>query len=133
MITYKEKLSLLGDMIELSKIDGELHENEILFIKSVASDWKVKDSDLSELFSLPNKIQILKSEFKRIEHFYRMALLSYSDSIQHQQEENFLIQMGLKLGLNPIAIRKVLEEMKKTSNRMVDSGILLKIFQEQHN
>jgi DnaJ-domain-containing protein 1 len=133
MITYKEKLSLLGDMIELSKIDGELHKNEVEFIKSIADDWKIKISDLDELFAQPNEKKVLKSEFKRIEHFYRMALLSYSDDFQHNQEENFLYEMGLKLGLNPIAIQRILSEMKSSPNRMVDSDILIQIFKEQHN
>lgn len=133
MITYKEKLSLLSDMIALSNSDGELHENEVEFIKSIALDWKIKETDLDELFAQPNEKKVLKSEFKRIEHFYRMALLSYSDDFQHNQEENFLIEMGLKLGLNPMAIRRILSEMNTSPNRMVDPEMLIKIFQEQHN
>ena len=43
MITYKEKLSLLGDMIELSKVDGQLHERELEFIKLVAEELNVKE------------------------------------------------------------------------------------------
>lgn len=133
MITYKEKLSLIDDMISLAKIDGVLHPNEMEFIKSIASDWKIKETDLEELFALTNEKKVLKSEFKRIEHFYRMALLSYTDDFQHYQEENFLYQLGLKLGLNPMAIKRVLDAMKTAPNRTVDSEILIKIFQEQHN
>jgi len=133
MITYKEKLSLLSEMIALSNVDGVLHEKEVAFIKSIASDWKIKETDLDELFAQPNEKKVLKSEFKRIEHFYRMVLLSYSDDFQHNHEENFLYQMGLKLCLNPMAIQRVLAEMKSSPNRMVDSEVLLKIFQEQHN
>ena len=133
MITYKEKLSLIDDMISLAKIDGVLHPNEMEFIKSIASDWKIKETDLEELFALTNEKKVLKSEFKRIEHFYRMALLSYTDDFQHYQEENFLYQLGLKLGLNPMAIKRVLYAMKTAPNRTVDSEILIKIFQEQHN
>ena len=133
MITYKEKLSLLSEMIALSRVDGILHENEVYFIKSIANDWKIIAIDLEELFDLPNQDIVLKSEFRRIEHFYRMALLMYTDDFQHNEEENFLYQMGLRLGLNPMAIRRILAEMKSSPNRMVDSEILIKIFQEQHN
>ncbi|MDD2986783.1 excinuclease ABC subunit B [Flavobacterium sp.] len=133
MITYKEKLSLIDDMISLAKIEGVLHPNEMEFIKSIVSDWKIKETDLEELFALTNEKKVLKSEFKRIEHFYRMALLSYTDDFQHYQEENFLYQLGLKLGLNPMAIKRVLDAMKTAPNRTVDSEILIKIFQEQHN
>ena len=51
MITYKEKLSLLSEMIALSRVDGILHENEVYFIKSIANDWKIIAIDLEELFS----------------------------------------------------------------------------------
>jgi hypothetical protein len=133
MITYKEKLSLLGDMIELSKVDGQLHERELEFIKLVAEELNVKESDFEELFSLPNELLVFKSEFKRIEHFYRLALLTHCDNLHHEREHEFMYQLGLKLGLNSFAIKRVLGEMDKSVNRMIDPDLLLGIFKEQHN
>lgn len=133
MITYKEKLGLLGDMIELSKVDGQIHHQEYEFIKIVAQELKVRDEDLKELFSLPNQVVIFKSEFKRVEHFYRLALLSHSDNVHHEEEEKFLIKIGIKLGLSPFAVRRVLDEMHKSPTRMLEPEKLLGIFKEQHN
>ena len=133
MITYKEKLSLIGDMIELSKVDGQLHEREYEFIKMVADELKVRDEDFDELFKLPNELMIFKSEFKRIEHFYRLALLSHCDNHHHEREHEFMYQLGLKLGLNPFAIKRVLGAMDQSPNRMIDADLLLGIFKEQHN
>ncbi|GGD28306.1 TerB family tellurite resistance protein [Flavobacterium orientale] len=133
MITYKEKLSLIGDMIELSKVDGKLHEREYEFIKMVADDLKVRDADFDELFKIPNELLVFKSEFKRIEHFYRLALLSHCDNHHHDREHEFLYQLGLKLGLNPFSIKRVLHEMEKSPTRMVEADLLFGIFKEQHN
>ncbi len=133
MITYKEKLSLLGDMIELSKIDGKLHEREYEFIKMVAAELNVRETDFDELFFLPNELLVFKSEFKRIEHFYRLALLSHCDNHHHEREHEFMYQLGLKLGLNPFAIKRVLHEMDKSPTRMIEPDLLLGIFKEQHN
>ena len=133
MITYKEKLSLLGDMIELSKVDGQLHEREYEFIKMVADELKVRDEDFDELFKLPNELMVFKSEFKRIEHFYRLALLSHCDHHHHEREHEFMYQLGLKLGLNPFAVKRVLNEMEKSPTRMVEADLLFSIFKEQHN
>ncbi|MDY0089465.1 MAG: excinuclease ABC subunit B [Flavobacteriaceae bacterium] len=133
MITYKEKLRLLGDMIQLSVIDGELHTQEYEFIKMIAEELKVKDSDLEDLFGLSLKSVIFRSEFKRIEHFYRLALLSHSDHVHHEEEEKFLMKIGVKLGLSPFAIKRVLDEMQKSPTRMLDAEKLLSIFKAQHN
>ena len=133
MITYKEKLSLLGDMIELSKIDGKLHEREYEFIKMVAGELNVREADFEELFFLPNELLVFKSEFKRIEHFYRLALLSHCDNHHHEREHEFMYQLGLKLGLNHFAVKRVLHEMDKSPTRMIEPDLLLGIFKEQHN
>lgn len=133
MITYKEKLSLIGDMIELSKVDGQLHEREYEFIKMVAEELNVRDADFEELFTIPNELLVFKSEFKRIEHFYRLALLSHCDQHHHEREHEFMYQLGLKLGLNPFSIKRVLTEMEKSPTRMLEGDVLLGIFQEQHN
>lgn len=133
MITYKEKLSLLGDMIELSKVDGQLHTREYDFIKMVSEDLKVRPEDFEELFQLPNHLLVFKSEFKRIEHFYRLALLSHSDYHHHEREHEFLYHLGLKLGLNPFSIKRVLSAMEKSPTRMLEADFLFDIFKEQHN
>lgn len=133
MITYKEKLSLLGDMIELSKVDGQLHDREYEFIKMVAEELNVRMTDFEELFSLPNELLVFKSEFKRIEHFYRLALLSHCDNHHHDREHEFMYQLGLKLGLNPFSIKRVLKEMDNSPTRMIEPELLLGIFKEQHN
>lgn len=133
MITYKEKLSLLGDMIELSKVDGQLHDREYEFIKMVSEELNVRPEDFEELFTLPNELLVFKSEFKRIEHFYRLALLSHCDNHHHEREHEFMYQLGLKLGLNPFAIKRVLNEMEKSPTRMVEADLLLGIFKEQLN
>jgi len=133
MITYKEKLSLIGDMIELSKVDGQLHDREYEFIKMVADELKVRDEEFDELFKIPNELLVFKSEFKRIEHFYRLALLSHCDHLHHEREHEFMYQLGLKLGLNPFAIKRVLGAMDQSPNRMLEADFLLGIFKEQHN
>lgn len=133
MITYKEKLSLLGDMIELSRVDGKVHDREYEFIKMVAEELNVRDTDFEELFSLPNELLVFKSEFKRIEHFYRLALLTHCDHHHHEREHEFMHQLGLKLGLNPFSIKRVLAEMEKSPTGMIEPDLLLSIFTEQHN
>ena len=133
MLTYKEKLSLLNEMVSLSMTDGKLHSREHQFIKIIAQEFNVKESDLEELFhSNPPKV-VIKSEFKRIEHFYRMALLMHSDHHKHEDEVEFLKNIAINLGLNPMAVRRAIDEMDKSPTRMLEPEVLLGIFKEQHN
>lgn len=133
MITYKEKLSLLGDLIQLSRIDGELHDRELHFIRLIADELKVREDDFQELFRIPNQIVIFKSEFQRIEHFYRMALLMHCDEVNHDKEEEFLMQVGLKMGLSPYAMKRIFKMMQASPSKTLDPQTLLELFKEQHN
>lgn len=133
MITYKEKLSLLGDLIQLSRVDGELHDRELHFIRLVADELKVREDDFQELFKLPNQIVIFRSEFQRIEHFYRMALLMHCDEVNHDKEEEFLMQVGVKMGLNPYAMKRVFKMMQASPTKTLHPQSLLEMFKEQHN
>lgn len=133
MITYKEKLSLLGDLIQLSRVDGELHDRELHFIRLVAEELKVREDDFLELFNLPNQIVVFRSEFQRIEHFYRMALLMHCDEVNHEKEEEFLMQVGVKMGLSPFAMKRVFKMMQASTSKTLDAHVLLDVFREQHN
>lgn len=133
MITYKEKLSLLGDLIQLSRVDGELHDRELHFIRLVADELKVREDDFQELFRIPNELVIFRSEFQRIEHFYRMALLMHCDEVNHDKEEEFLMQVGVKMGLNPYAMKRVFKMMQASPTKTLDPHSLLEMFKEQHN
>lgn len=133
MITYKEKLSLLGDLIQLSRVDGELHDRELHFIRLVADELKVREDDFQELFRIPNELVIFRSEFQRIEHFYRMALLMHCDEVNHEKEEEFLMQVGVKMGLNPYAMKRVFKLMQASPSKTLEPHTLLELFKEQHN
>ena len=133
MLTYKEKLSFLSEMIQLAKIDNDIHNRERQFIELIAKEFNVKNDDLDELWHTKAEKKHLKSEFKRIEQFYRLALLMHSDHHKHEDEVTFLKTIGLNLGLNPSLIRSVLDEMEKSPTNMIEPELLLSIFKSQHN
>lgn len=133
MLTYKEKLAVISQMIQLSKVDGIFHEKEFQFIKLMANDYNIKEEDLNELLELETIDTNFFNNFQRIEHFYRMALLVYSDKTVKEEEVNYIKNMGLRLGLSPIAIQNVLDEMQKSENSMISGEKLLEIFKRQEN
>ena len=133
MLTYKEKLAVISQMIQLSKIDGVFHEKELQFVQLMALEYNIKAEDLEELLvEKPHDI-IFHSNFQRIEHFYRMALLVFCDKTKREEELIYLKNMGLRFGLSPVAIQNVLDEMQKSETFMISGERLIEIFKRQEN
>jgi len=133
MNTFEEKRSLLLEMIAFSTVDGQLHKREYEFLSIVASELNLDTAVFNDLFHQELPLIHIKSEFGRIQQFYRLALLMHSDGVLHSKEENAIQQISLNMGLNPVATKRILKLMKKGSNPLIDPKVLLNIFQEQHN
>lgn len=133
MNTEEEKRSLLLEMIAFSTVDGELHKRELEFLWLVAQELNIDQELFQDLFHQENIPQIIKSEFQRIQQFYRLALIMHCDGILHEKEAKAIQQIAIEMGLNPTATKRVLDLMKNAPNAMIDPKKLLKVFQEQHN
>ncbi|MNY60694.1 hypothetical protein D3C86_1972810 [compost metagenome] len=57
----------------------------------------------------------------------------HCDGVLHEREATGIQQIAIEMGLNPGAVKRVLDLMKKAPNAMIDPKLLLKVFQEQHN
>lgn len=133
MNTETEKRSLLLEMIAFSTVDGQLHKREYDFLWLVAQELNVEPAVFRDLFHQESTGFIIKSEFQRIQQFYRLALIMYCDGILHEKEAKAIQQIAIEMGLNPNATKRVLDLMKQAPNAIIDPGVLLKVFQEQHN
>ena len=133
MDSYQEKLSLLQEMIAFALIDGELHDREYDFLEMVAMELEIEKSVFHKLFEKRDSVSVIKDEFHRICQFYRLALLMHSDGVLHEAEQIKINEIGINMGLNPYAMKRVLNLMKNSPNRMVEGDVLLSVFTEQHN
>lgn len=133
MNTYEQKLSLLSEMIEFAKVDGELHEREIEFLALVAEELKIAKPVFIELFRQQSDLKIIKSEAQRIHQFYRLALLMQVDGILHERENIAIRQLGINMGLNPSAMNRVLEMLQKSTTGTLQAEQIFNTFKEQQN
>lgn len=133
METFEYKRNLLLEMIAFSIVDGQLHKREYDFLLIVAQELQIEKEVLDDLFhqELPHKV--IKSEFERIQQFYRLALLMHADGVLHLKEENAIQQIAINMGLNPISIKKVIALMKTKPEPTIDPKVLIGIFYEQYN
>ena len=133
MNTYEQKLSLLTEMIEFAKVDGELHERELEFLSLVAHELQIEKPAFIELFRQQSDIKIIKSEAQRIHQFYRLALLMHSDGKLHVNENIAIRQLGINMGLSPGAMNRILEMMKASPDGMVSAEVIMSTFKQQQN
>jgi hypothetical protein len=133
MNTKEEKRSLLLEMIAFSTIDGQLHKRELEFLWLVAQELDFDQKLFQDLFHQEDTPLIIKSEFQRIQQFYRLALIMHCDGILHATEATAIQQIAIEMGLNPGATKRILDLMKKAPNAIIEPKLLLKVFQEQHN
>lgn len=133
MNLYEQKISLLTEMIEFARVDGELHERELEFLALVANELKIDKDDFVNLFRKHHDIQVIKSEAQRIHQFYRLALLMQSDGVLHEKENISIHELGINMGLSPSAMDRILDMMKASPTGMLDPQDILNTFKEQHN
>ena len=133
MHNYDEKLNLLAGMVLFSVVDGKLAERELQFLTLVANELQINPNDFKQLFHQESYPATIKTEFQRIEQFYRLALLMHCDGVLHEREKNTIHEIGINMGLNPYAMKRVLKAMALAPDRMVSPKYLLEVFQEQMN
>jgi uncharacterized tellurite resistance protein B-like protein len=133
MQTKVEKLSLLADMIAFAIVDGQLHEREYTFLSIIAVELGITQEEFKQLFHEENRSETIKTEFQRIQQFYRLALLMHCDGVLHEREVIKIHEIGIHMGLNPFAMKRVLKAMQQSPTRTVSPEYLLEVFQEQQN
>jgi hypothetical protein len=120
-------------MIAFSTVDGHLHKREYQFLAIVAQELSIETMVFKDLFHMELPQLPIKTEFQRIQQFYRLALLMYCDGVLHKNESISIQQIAIDMGLNPQATKRVLKLMMEAPNVIIDSEILLNVFQEQNN
>jgi hypothetical protein len=133
MNTYQEKRSLLLEMIAFSTVDGHLHKREYDFLFLVANELNLAKGDFNDLFHQELPKLIIKTEFERIQQFYRLALLMHCDGILHKNEAKSIHQIAIEMGLNPDATKRILKMMNEAPNAIIDAEVLIGTFQQQYN
>ncbi|MFK7813971.1 MAG: TerB family tellurite resistance protein [Maribacter sp.] len=133
MSTYREKLSILSEMIAFAKVDNQVKDLEYDFLLSVSKHLRVEREAFDSLFEEQSEHLIPKTQAERILQFHRLVLLMNVDQIQKEAEVRRLHDVGLGMGLPPSAIDQVLAVMHKYPNNVVPPEVLIDIFKVHYN
>ena len=108
-------------------------ENLYDFLDIIAKQLEIDKPTFLNLFKNPKESNVIKDEFSRICQFYRLALLMHTDGVLHENELIKINEIGINMGLNPYAMKRVLHLMKNAPDQTIDGAVLLAVFSEQHN
>ncbi len=133
MSTYKEKLSILSEMIAFARIENIVKPEEYNFLQGVAMQLGVDRETFDSLFDQDAEHIIPKSQADRILQFHRLVLLMNVDQKQELIEISRLHNIGLGMGLPPSAIEQVLSIMHKYPDKIVPPDVLINIFKAHYN
>ncbi|MGB5665675.1 MAG: TerB family tellurite resistance protein [Maribacter sp.] len=133
MSTYKEKLSILSEMIAFARVENIVKPEEYNFLQGVAMQLGVDRETFDSLFDQDAEHIIPKSQADRILQFHRLVLLMNVDQKQELIEISRLHNIGLGMGLPPSAIEQVLSIMHKYPDKIVPPDVLINIFKAHYN
>ena len=128
-----EKLSILTELIKLARTDNKLRDEEFNFLYAVAQQLGVSDEDFKGLFDKYIEFTPPKSELDRIVQFQRLILVMNVDRDVNEQELNHIRDIGIKMGLQPIATNQLLRLMEEYENGVIPPEKLISAFRIQHN
>jgi len=133
MSTYKEKLSILSEMIAFAKADHALKDTEYNFLFGVAVSLGIDKEIFDSLLDKQVKIIVPKTQADRILQFHRLVLLMNIDQERNKIEIGKLHNIGLGMGLPPSAIEQVLTVMHDYPDMIIPPEVLINIFKAHYN
>ena len=129
----EEKLSLLTELIKLAKVDKEVKEMEHQFLLAIANQLEISQEEFEPLFTQYIDFKPPNNEFNRIIQLQRLILLSSVDLENHPEELTAIKNIGINMGLNPLAIDEVLVKMHQYENKIIPPDVLIGIFTKTFN
>lgn len=133
MSTYKEKLSILSEMITFAKVENKVNKPEYDFLLSVSQELKIDRHVFDALFEKESEHLIPKSQADRILQFHRLVLLMNVDRARQEVEVRRLHDIGLAMGLPPSGIDQVLMIMHEYPNNVIPPELVIDIFRSYYN
>ncbi len=132
---YREKLSHLNDLIQLSKIDGKESHVESTFINSIADRLGIEREELDNIKSGVKTIKFStpKHENDVIDQYHRLIILMGIDKMIYKEEVQFCFELGIRMGLNTNAIMEVLRKTIRKPAYIIQKDEMEKIFRKYSN
>ncbi|MFK7787500.1 MAG: TerB family tellurite resistance protein [Crocinitomicaceae bacterium] len=133
MSKENEKLGLLAQLVQMAQADDKIRDVEFQFLLSLAAQMGVTKDEFKRLFEENIEFNPPRLESDRIIQFQRLILLMNVDLEIDEREMDYIKDLGIRMGLHPMATNTVLSEMHNYDNKIVPPARLIEIFSTYHN
>lgn len=122
-------------LIAVAEIDSELNSSEHMLLKNIAKLIQISDEDLDQLMHHPqdDALTFAKAETDRIFTFHSLLLMAGIDQEWTSEEILICKNYGLKLGLNQLAVERLLHLQKENKNKAIEAQKVMEIFKTSYN
>lgn len=132
-LNYEEKISLLFNLLQLTRVDHVESEVEVDFIYRIGERINVSKSDIDTIIASKAPFSAPKEENQRIVLFYSFLLVMGVDGHLSKEEVQFCNGIGFKLGLNPMAVQSLINEMMDNQLKKLPAQKVIEAFKLYHN
>ena len=104
-----KKENILAIIVAVSKVDGGIHENEMLWILQLGFSMGMNEEKVREITIKEDpSLFIPSSEKERMTILYYLVFLIKVDGRITEEEKNILHHFGLKLGFNHLMVANII-------------------------
>jgi uncharacterized tellurite resistance protein B-like protein len=130
---YQKKLSHLSLLFQVIRSDNEIADMELKYLLRIAHRLGLSGKDVE--YVTKEKVPFLPpiTEGQRLVLFHQILILIYIDGKIDPKELDFIKELGLKLGLNPYAVRDILVRLRNNPEEGIDPKKITDIFRSFNN
>lgn len=122
-----KKENILSIMITMSKVDGVIHDNEMLYILQLGFSMGLKEADIRAVTKNANpSLFVPASEADRMTIFYYLIFLIKVDGNISEEEKEMLHHFGLKLGFNHLMVANIIRVVQANIGKKLPPDAILK-------
>ena len=121
-----KKENILAIIVEVSKVDGGIHENEMLWILQLGFSMGMNEEEIRDItIKEDSKLFIPSSEKERMTILYYLVFLIKVDGKITEEEQNILHHFGLKLGFNHLMVANIIRVVQANlGNKLPPDAII---------
>lgn len=122
-----KKENILLIMISMSKVDGVIHDNEMLYILQLGLSMGMTEADIRDISVRQNPaLFVPASEADRMTIFYYLVFLIKIDGEISQEEKDMMYHFGLKLGFNHLMVSNIIRVVQANMGQKLPPDAILK-------
>ena len=122
-----KKENILSILIQMSKVDGVIHDKEMMYILQLGLSMGLSENQIRNLSGNNDfPIFVPSSEMDRMTIFYYLVFLIKVDAEISDEEKDLMYHFGLKLGFNHLMVSNIIRVVKANLGKKLPPDAILK-------